>query len=185
MGVPVVMDAPPTGRIARFLNVNAEVAGLARIGPVNKQAESIMRLIRSPQTAVHLVALLEEMPVQETLDGIEELRSFDLPVGGVIVNRAHISLLPSSVLRSAAAGKLDLESLRQGLAAGGVKPDDDTVHGLAAEATDHARQVSAQRRLLTKLNAAQRPIYQLPDLDTDDIGRLYALASELTAQGAA
>src|SRR5205823_3013791 len=26
----VVLDAPPTGRIARFLNVNAEVAGLAR-----------------------------------------------------------------------------------------------------------------------------------------------------------
>ena len=36
-----------------------------------------------------------------------------------------------------------------------------------------------------KLKAAQRPIYQLPDLDTDDIGRLYALAGELAAQGAA
>lgn len=181
----VVMDAPPTGRVARFLNVNAEVAGLARIGPVNKQAESIMRLIRSPQTVVHLVALLEEMPVQETLDGIEELRSFDLPVGGIIVNRAHESMLPSSALKSAAAGKLDIESLREGLAAGGIKPDDDTVRGLAVEATDHARQISAQRRLLTKLKAARRPIYELPDLDTDDIGRLYALAAELAAQGAA
>jgi anion-transporting ArsA/GET3 family ATPase len=179
------MDAPPTGRIARFLNVNAEVAGLARIGPVNKQAESIMRLIRSPQTAVHLVALLEEMPVQETLDGIEELRSFDLPVGGIIVNRVHTSLLPSSALKSTAAGKLDIETLREGLASGGIKPDDETVRGLASEATDHAVQVSAQRRLLTKLKAAQRPTYQLPDLDTDDIARLYALASELAAQGAA
>ena len=28
----VVMDAPPTGRITRFLNVNHEVAGLARSG---------------------------------------------------------------------------------------------------------------------------------------------------------
>jgi anion-transporting ArsA/GET3 family ATPase len=181
----VVMDAPPTGRIARFLNVNAEVAGLARIGPVNKQAESIMRLIRSPQTVVHLVALLEEMPVQETLDGIEELRSFVLPVGGIIVNRVHTSLLPSSALKSTAAGKLDIETLREGLASGGIKPDDETVRGLASEATDHAMQVSAQRRLLTKLKAAQRPTYQLPDLDTDDIARLYALASELSAQGAA
>jgi anion-transporting ArsA/GET3 family ATPase len=181
----VVMDAPPTGRVARFLNVNSEVAGLARIGPVNKQAESIMRLIRSPQTVVHLVALLEEMPVQETLDGIAELRSFDLPVGGVIVNRVHTPLLPSSALRSAAAGKLDTELLRQGLASGGIKPDDETLQGLTSEATDHAQQVGAQRRLHTLLKAAQRPIYQLPDLDTDDIARLYALAAELAAQGAA
>ncbi|MBK5218123.1 MAG: AAA family ATPase, partial [Propionibacteriales bacterium] len=29
----VVLDAPPTGRITRFLNVNTEVAGLAKVGP--------------------------------------------------------------------------------------------------------------------------------------------------------
>jgi hypothetical protein len=92
---------------------------------------------------------------------------------------------PSAALKRAPGGKLDTELLREGLASGGLKPDDETVRGLASEATDHALQVSAQRRLLTKLKAAQRPIYQLPDLDTDDIGRLYALAGELAAQGAA
>ena len=45
-----------------------------------------MGVISSPRTAVHLVTLLEEMPVQETLDGIEELRDNNLPVGAVIVN---------------------------------------------------------------------------------------------------
>ena len=35
----VVLDAPPTGRIARFLNVNAEVAGLAKVGPIRSQAD--------------------------------------------------------------------------------------------------------------------------------------------------
>ena len=29
----VVLDAPPTGRIAQFLNVNSELAGLAKVGP--------------------------------------------------------------------------------------------------------------------------------------------------------
>ncbi len=29
----VVLDAPPTGRITQFLNVNSELAGLAKIGP--------------------------------------------------------------------------------------------------------------------------------------------------------
>ncbi len=36
-GVPaydaVVLDAPPTGRIGHFLNVNTEVAGIAKVGP--------------------------------------------------------------------------------------------------------------------------------------------------------
>ena len=82
----VVMDAPPTGRITRFLNVNSEVAGLARIGPIHTQAQAVMRVLRSPETAVHLVTLLEEMPVQETVDGIAELREAKLPVGGVMVN---------------------------------------------------------------------------------------------------
>lgn len=71
----VVMDAPPTGRVTRFLNVNDEVAGLAKIGPIHHQAQAVMRVLKSPQTAVHLVTLLEEMPVQETADGIAELRA--------------------------------------------------------------------------------------------------------------
>ena len=29
----VVLDAPPTGRIAQFLGVNSELAGLAKVGP--------------------------------------------------------------------------------------------------------------------------------------------------------
>ena len=66
----VVMDAPPTGRISRFLNVNAEVAGLAKVGPIRNHADTVMRVMRSPETAVHFVTLLEEMPVQETLDGV-------------------------------------------------------------------------------------------------------------------
>ena len=66
----VVLDAPPTGRITRFLGVNPEVAGLAKVGPIRGQADSIMGLLTSPQTAVHLVTLLEEMPVQETCDAI-------------------------------------------------------------------------------------------------------------------
>ncbi|NED03645.1 ArsA family ATPase, partial [Streptomyces sp. SID6648] len=68
----VVMDAPPTGRITRFLNVNDEVAGLAKVGPIHNQAQAVMRVLKSRETAVHLVTLLEEMPVQETVDGIAE-----------------------------------------------------------------------------------------------------------------
>ena len=38
----VVLDAPPTGRIAQFLNVNNELAGLAKVGPIKSQADKVM-----------------------------------------------------------------------------------------------------------------------------------------------
>ena len=82
----VVLDAPPTGRIAQFLGVNSELAGLAKMGPIKGQADMVMTLFRSDRTAIHLVTVLEEMPVQETADGIAELREARLPVGNVIVN---------------------------------------------------------------------------------------------------
>ncbi len=53
------------------------------------------------------------------------------------------------------------------------------------EAEDHALQLAIERKLRLRLRAAARPTYQLHDLDTTDIGRLYALAAELVEQGAA
>ena len=75
----VVLDAPPTGRIGPFLNVTAETARLAKVGPIKTQSEGVTAILRSPMTAVHLVTLLEEMPVQETADTIAELSRFGLP----------------------------------------------------------------------------------------------------------
>src|SRR6478609_5025357 len=82
----VVLDAPPPGRITQVLNVNDELAGLAKVGPIKSQADVVMSLLRSSRTAIHLVTVLEEMPVQETGDGIDELGGAKLPIGGVIVN---------------------------------------------------------------------------------------------------
>ena len=83
------MDAPPTGRIGRFLNVSSEVSGLAKVGPIRNHADTVQKVIRSPQTVVHFVTLLEEMPVQETLDGIAELKEVGkggIQPGGIFVN---------------------------------------------------------------------------------------------------
>lgn len=101
----VVMDAPPTGRITRFLNVNDEVAGLAKIGPIHNQAQAVMRVLKSPETAVHLVTLLEEMPVQETADGVAELRAAGIPVGGIVINMTRPALLDNGDLDSAPAAR--------------------------------------------------------------------------------
>ncbi len=116
----VVLDAPPTGRISRFLNVNEEVVGLAKVGPIRNQAGSIMSLLRSPQTVVHLVTLLEEMAVQETCDGVAELHALDLPVGGVVLNLARDPILLQRELTDATRGRLDREAVLAGLTAAGL-----------------------------------------------------------------
>ncbi len=153
----VVLDAPPTGRIARFLNVNTEVAALARIGPIRNQADSVMRLLQSAQTAVHLVTLLEEMPVQETIDGITELRAIDLPVG-----RSSSTWCASRCCRrtrsTAAAARQGRQArAAPGLKAAGLDADPALIAALAGEATDHAGRVLLERReraLLADLGSA-------------------------------
>ena len=180
----VVLDAPPTGRIARFLNVNAEVAGLARMGPVRQQADSVMELLRSRKTAVHLVTVLEEMPVQETLDGAAELVKVGLPVGGVVVNMVREPLLPVARIEQVAGGGLDTDELRRGMKAAGLDPADAVVAALAAEAADHAGRLLLEERERHALAELARPTYELPMLsETVDLACLYDLAEQLAAQG--
>ena len=182
----VVMDAPPTGRIARFLNVNAEVAGLARVGPVRNQADSIMRMLRSPQTVVHFVTLLEEMPVQETCDGVEEVRALGLPVGGVFINMVRTPVLRQTDLAAAAKGRLDRAGIAAGLKEAGIDPDDTLLDGLLAEAAEHGQRVALEKRERKTISAIGLPRYELPLVsDGIDLGALYDLAQRLTAQGAA
>jgi anion-transporting ArsA/GET3 family ATPase len=180
----VVLDAPPTGRIARFLNVNSEVAGLAKMGPVRQQAESVMTFLRSRKTAVHLVTVLEEMPVQETIDGVAELDRVGLPVGGVVVNMVRDPLLPFDRIEDAAACRLDRGELTRGLKSAGVEATDKLVATLVGEAADHAGRVQLEERERTELAELERPTYELPMLsDTVDLACLYDLGEQLAAQG--
>lgn len=182
----VVLDAPPTGRITQFLNVSDELAGLAKVGPIKSQADTMMTLFRSPRTAVHLVTVLEEMPVQETSDGIEELRRAGLPVGGVVVNLVRPRDLPDEALALAAAGRLDKDAVRADLESVGVATTKALVDGLAAEARDHAERRAleeSQRALVAELGV---PTYELERLAGGvDLGGLYDLAATLRDQGLA
>lgn len=180
----VVVDAPPTGRIARFLNVTADVAGLAKGGAIRAQADSVMNLLHSPKAAVHVVTVLEEMPVQETVDGVADLVAAGLPVGGVLVNMTRTPLLPADQLERAAAGELDIAALAAGLAAAAIDDGDDLVGVLAGEAAEHAGRVALEQAERVELAALHRPLVELPLLpDTVDLGGLYRLAETLHAAG--
>lgn len=177
----VVMDAPPTGRITRFLNVNTEVAGLARVGPVKNQAEAVMRVLTSPQTAVHLTTVLEDMPVQETLDGVEELRGAGLPVGTIFVNMvrtAHLATGKRAAVSAAAEKRVAALLRPYGVDAG-------EAHALAVLGREHAERLTLEEVERRALDGAGRPVVELP-LITDgiDLGGLYELAAALSAAAA-
>ncbi|AWI30155.1 MULTISPECIES: ArsA family ATPase [Streptomyces] len=179
----VVMDAPPTGRITRFLNVNDEVAGLARIGPIHNQAQAVMRVLKSAETAVHLVTLLEEMPVQETADGIAELRAADLPTGSVIVNMVRPHVLDEEAVRSAGtAGRR--KDIARSLSGAGVSGAAGLVGPLLEQAAEHAQRVELEREQRAALEALELPAYELPLLSEGvDLAGLYQLATELRKLG--
>ena len=105
----VVVDAPPTGRISQFLNVHEAVSGLAKVGPIRSQADSIMDMLHSGTTVVHLVTLLEDMPVTETEEAVAQLRPTRIEVGTVIANMVTPNPLAESVLSTAASGQLKLQ----------------------------------------------------------------------------
>jgi anion-transporting ArsA/GET3 family ATPase len=183
----VVMDAPPTGRISRFLNVSSEVSDLARVGPIRGHADTVQRVIRSPATAVHFVTVLEEMPVQETLDGIAELRELGgIKPGGVIVNMTRPLALPPNQLYAAADGELDQALLALGLKSAGLELSADLTGALAAELSDQAKTALAQNVQADRLAETGQPCYQLPWVSGGiDLAGLYRLAAALRTQKAA
>jgi hypothetical protein len=195
----VVMDAPPTGRISRFLNVSSEIFGLARVGPIRGHADTVQNVIRSPQTAVHFVTLLEEMPVQETLDGIAELREVGhggIQPGGIFVNMMRPNW-PLARERESSAGpdqpgkddrldQRDQDALATALKAAGLGDDHELAADLADELADEASATRAQRDYRSRLDVAGQPCYELPLIsDEIDLAALYRLAEALREQGAA
>lgn len=180
----IVVDAPPTGRISRFLDVTKAVSELAKGGPVHSQAEGVVKILHSELTAIHLVTLLEALPVQETIEAIAEMRDLELPIGSVIVNRNIPSYLAHDDLSRAAQGDLDAETIRADLSSAGITLADDDFAGLLTESIQHATRIRARAEsaeLLEELDVAR---LQLPAIaDGVDLGSLYELAEALAAQG--
>ena len=180
----VVVDAPPTGRIARFLDVTKAVSDLAKGGPVHSQSEGVVKLLHSDQTAIHLVTLLEALPVQETLEAIEELAEMELPIGSVIVNRNIPTYLEPVDLAKAAEGDVDADSVQAGLEMAGIKLSDKDFAGLLTETIQHATRIAARAETAQQLDALHVPRLELPAIsDGVDLGSLYELSESLAQQG--
>jgi anion-transporting ArsA/GET3 family ATPase len=170
----VVLDAPPTGRIAQFLNVHAAVAGLARIGPIRGQADSIMRMLKSTTTAVHLVTLLEEMPVTETEEAVAALGITGIPVQTVIENKVNATPLDVDQLHRVSTGTTMLQV--RGLT-------DRQNRLLTAEFADEAERTLQQRERHLRLTSLGVLLAEVAfDPAGIDEAALFSIAEQLQEQ---
>ncbi|HEX3649671.1 MAG TPA: ATPase, partial [Pseudonocardiaceae bacterium] len=180
----VVLDAPPTGRIVKFLDVTRAMVDLAKVGPIRGQSEGVAKLLHSGDTAVHLVTLLEEMPVRETLDAVADLDAADLRPGAVLVNRIRPARLPEDTVEAAAAGLLDQAEIGADLKQAGLALTENTLGDLVTETGEHATRVRAELRSRAHLAEADLPSLDLPELtDGVDVAGLYELAEAMIEQG--
>jgi anion-transporting ArsA/GET3 family ATPase len=85
----VIVDAAATGHIVAQLGAADAIQELVDVGPVRSQTEWMSDLLSDPEiTAVNIVTTPEEMPVAETIELVERIRTeLRTPLGAVIVNR--------------------------------------------------------------------------------------------------
>jgi hypothetical protein len=123
------------------------------------------------------------MPVQETLDGIAEVRAVPgMQVGGVIINMSRPGVLSRQELKA----QPDLAVMAAALSQAGLYDTESLAAALAGEISEHARLVEVADRERTELEAAGTPIYELPLIAEEiDLAALHKLAAELRDQGAA
>ncbi len=183
----VVLDAPPTGRIVRFLDVNTEVVGLARVGPIRNQADSITRLLRSPA---------DGRPRGDPARG---------DAGPGDPRRARRSAAAPAAARrhrgqrGARAGAAGPRADRRGGRAAGPhrgggrawpRPGCRTATASSTACSprpkEHGARVALEKRERTRVKATGRPVYELPALSGGvDLGGLYELARILVDKGMA
>ena len=91
----IIVDAPAAGHMLTFLSAPVGLSDAVRLGPVRRQSEWLLEMVKDPKrTRVHLVTLPEEMPVSETLETAEALRTrVGIAAGVVFANAVYEPLL--------------------------------------------------------------------------------------------
>ena len=163
------------------------MSDLAKRGPIHSQAEGVVRLLHSPDTIVHLVTLLEDMPVTETLEA-DRAPAGDRPAG-----RHHHRQRRD---RAAAAGRQSLDAAAEGRPGHAKQLAAGLAAGRHRRRRRHARRAhhaggrachpGAGRGGLPRCSwpPTGLPMLSLPRLvDGADLGGVYELADRLLEQG--
>jgi anion-transporting ArsA/GET3 family ATPase len=154
----VIVDAPATGHGIGFLQTPRTFAAIARVGPIHSQAQQLDRLITDQEhTGVAIVALPEEMPVNESAALEHDLRE-DV---GVAVDRVYMNGLYPERFSTQEAEKL--AELSDG--------EDGATRAAARAALSEHNRARSQRAQLARLRRrVEAPVKTLPFLFEPDLG---------------
>jgi anion-transporting ArsA/GET3 family ATPase len=154
----VIVDAPATGHGVGFLQTPRTFANIARVGPIHSQAQTLDNFITNhDDTGVAIVALPEEMPVNETAalehDLVNEV--------GVAVDRVYLNgLYPERFSK-------DEAEMLTALAAG----EEGASKAAARAALSEFGRARSQRAQLARLRRrTEAPVKTLPFLFEPDLG---------------
>lgn len=151
----VVVDAPSTGHALSLLRLPQVLLDTVPPGPLATESEKMRDLLVDPNvTAAVCVSIPEEMPVNETLELVEGLKTRARVSPRAIVLNQHVASRFSAD---------DLARLQS--------------HPKALQlAQIHEARASASAQAMTALERARLPIFTLPFLPARSVGRTELLA---------
>ncbi len=154
----VIVDAPATGHGIGFLQTPRTFAAIARVGPIHSQAQRLDSFITDrKQTGVAIVALPEEMPVNESAALEHDLRE----EVGVAVDRVYMNgLYPERFSRDEAERLAELAAGEEGAVRAAAR----------AALSEHGRARSQRAQLARLRRRVEAPVKSLPFLFEPELG---------------
>lgn len=171
----IVVDAPPTGRLPRFLDAPRAIGNLVSSGPISRQAQGVLDVTTNPERCqVVLVTLPEELPMRETLEAREALSEIGVASGPIICNQLWPQVDEIA----------DASAIEAAVINAGTSPSDAKV--LTEAVMRSARRAVDQRAVIGRLEKdLGEPVVTLPYLFTAEIARsdLDVFARRLESSG--
>lgn len=158
----VVIDCPSTGHALKLFAVSKVLTEAVRVGPMVEKTRQMAAVWRDPaRTAVHVVTLPEELPVNESLELIAQLKRDDVAHPGVVIVN---QLLPRLFDKPALLDLLANAAVADVVAVGRRRVQREALE-------------TAQR---DRLRALKLPLVEVPHLQESPLGPVHvARVSEL------
>jgi anion-transporting ArsA/GET3 family ATPase len=170
----IVIDAPATGHGIFFLKIPSVITSILESGPMFSDAKKIEEFLRDPKmTAINLVTLPEEMPVNETLELRQTLvEELEMPIGMIVANSVYEPVF-------------DEQESKWVLDADADQFEDTQTQGFVDAAKFRAQRVEMQAEYLERLeNTLSETLVRVPYYFTErfDFQTIAKIADEIDEQ---
>lgn len=102
----IIIDTPSTGHGLYFFKAPKAFLDISQIGPIADKAKNLFKMLSDKKcSCIHLIALAEELPVQETIELFYEIKKLKLNIGKLFLNKM---LPPLKTIKSSEEKSRDL-----------------------------------------------------------------------------